>query len=487
MYAWVPMSSQSVERRPSLSSIRAVQSRLNDASDAQNADTEARADEEFTASAQQAYLESAVNEWQSPNGAPDLETDPEPHAEAAPKLSRTAIKPTTLLKSFVAVAVAVALGWFPVQRLLTTTSAEAVVNARIITIRAPIEGEVTMAQSGTDIGSPFRADQDILTIRNARADSVHLTNLQRERDQLRTNIGALEAKKNLLRSSLDELNAQQDRFRVGRIAQLEQRVREADANIASAQAVYAVASEALKRADALRKTDTASQAFLDKAQGDAHVAEQAIQAQIEHKKGILVELDAAKNGTYVGDSYNDTPQSAQRKMEVSLELSDVEARLAGTQDQLAAIDASITAEQSRQAELAKAEIHASVNGRVWEMLTAPGEHVNAGQDLMKLLDCGSAIVTASVSETAYERLSIGQQATFTPRDGGPVLHGIVVGLNGLAAVESNTAIQQSALSREPYHVSLKFPELSNNFDCRVGRSGLVKFADGGSVFAGSLY
>ncbi|WP_409562974.1 HlyD family secretion protein [Hyphomicrobium sp. MC8b] len=485
------MSSQPVERRTTFArgaKIRAVQPPPSELPSAEQTDAETLADDKFTATAQLAYLESVVNEWQAPNAAPSPAADAEPPADTPPKLSsRPAVRSMTLLKSFVAVAAAIALGWFPVQRLLATTSAEAVVNARIITIRAPIEGEVTMAQNGTDIGSPFRADQNILTIRNTRADSVHLTNLQRDRDQLRTNIGALEAKKNLLRSSLEELNAQQERFRVGRIAQLEQRVREADANIASAQAQYAVASEALKRAAALRKTDAASQAFLDKAQGEAHVTEQAIQAQIEHKKGILVELNAAKNGTYVGDSYNDTPQSAQRKMEVSLELSDVQARLDGSQIQLAAIDASIAAEQARQAELAKADIHASVNGRVWEMLTAPGEHVNAGQDLMKLLDCGSAIVTASVSETAYERLSIGQPATFTPRDGGPELHGIVVGLNGLAAVESNTAIQQSALSREPYHVSLKFPELSKSFDCRVGRSGLVKFADGGSVFAGSLY
>jgi hypothetical protein len=94
---------------------------------------------------------------------------------------------------------------------------------------------------------------------------------------------------------------------------------------------------------------------------------------------------------------------------------------------------------------------------------------------MKLLDCGSAIVTAGVSETVFERLSLGQSATFTPRDGGPELNGVVVGLNGLAAIDSNSAIRQNALSREPYHVSLKFPELSNGFECRVGRSGLVKF------------
>jgi multidrug resistance efflux pump len=447
---------------------------------------------DFTAPVQLAYLAAAVNEWQTPSAPAKPEANPQPAAEALSKAKtdishRPAIKITTILKSAVALAIAVALGWLPVQRLLATTSAEAVVNARIVTIRAPIEGEVMMSLGGTDIGSPFRADQNILTIRNPRADTAHLSNLLRERDQLKTNIAALEAKNRFLQISLEELTAQQERFRLGRIAQLDQRVREADADIASAEAQYAVASEALKRATVLRKTDAVSQAFFDKADGDARVAKQGILAQVEHKKGVLVELDAAKKGTFVGDSYNDTPQSAQRKMEVTLELSDVEARLGGSQIQLAAIQSAIMTEQERQNEMSEAQIRSTVNGRVWEMLTAPGEHVNAGQDLLKLLDCGSAIVTASVSETAYERLTIGQPATFTPRDGGPELTGIVVSLNGLAAVESNTAISQSALSREPYHVSIKFPELSKNFDCRVGRSGVVKFADGGSVFAGGVY
>jgi multidrug resistance efflux pump len=384
-------------------------------------------------------------------------------------------RPLTLLKSLIAIAIAVALGWLPVQRLLATTSSEAVVNARIVTLRAPIEGEVTMAHAGTDIGTAFNLDQSILAIDNPRADTSHLAALTQQRGQLTTSIAALEAKKRLLESNLVELSAQQERFRLGRIEQIEQRTREADADIAAAEAQYSVAADALKRAKWLKNTDAVSQAFLDKAQGDARVTEQAIRAQTERKKGILVELTAAKKGTFVGDSYNDTPQSAQHKMQISLELSDVEARLAGNRAELAATDDAIDKETKRQGELARADIRSTVNGRVWEMLTAPGEHVNIGQDLVKMIDCGSAMVTASVSATAYERLSIGQAATFTPRDGGPELKGTIVGLNGLSAVNSNTAIQASALSREPYHVTLKFPDLSKGFDCRVGRSGLVKF------------
>ncbi len=467
-------------------------SRLREVPAAQSVDSafEALQDADFTAKSQIAYLETAASQRQAPGTAkkPAHETAAEPDEQpsSSPILApRRVLRTATAVKSLLAIAAAVALGWAPVQRLLATTSAEAVVNARIVTLRAPIEGEVTMAHSGTDIGSPFRVDQNILTIRNPRADASPLTGLTRERDQLSTTIGALEAKKQILESSLQELGDQQERFRLGRIEQIEQRVREADADIASAEAQSSVTSAALQRASHLRTTDAVSQAFLDKAQGEARVAEQAVRAQNERKKGMLVELNAAKKGMFIGDSYNDTPQSAQRKMEVSIELSDVDARLAGSRAQLASLDDAIAKEKTRQSEISRADIQSTVNGRVWEMLTAPGEHVNAGQDLMKVLDCGSAIVTASVSETAYERLAVGQSATFTPRDGGPELKGTVVGLNGLGAVESNTAIQQSALSREPYHVSVKFPELSKTFDCRVGRSGLVEFDTTGPALATS--
>ena len=52
---------------------------------------------------------------------------------------------------------------------------------------------------------------------------------------------------------------------------------------------------------------------------------------------------------------------------------------------------------------------------MWEVLTAPGELVVRGQDLVRLLDCSGVVVTAAVSESVYNRLHIGQSATFRLR------------------------------------------------------------------------
>ncbi|CEJ86670.1 conserved hypothetical protein [Hyphomicrobium sp. GJ21] len=460
--------------------------RLRQTAQSQSIDSaraEEAADADFNAKMQLSFLESAIQDWKAQRATDNDKTEKTfsdaAETDAAPKSSwRTPlskIKPSTLAKSALALAVALILGWAPAVRLLATTSAEAVVNARVITLRAPIEGDVTMAATATDIGSTFRNNEEILTIRNRRADYSHLDSLRRERDQLGTAISALEAKKQLLEQNLVELSEQQENFRVGRITQLDQRIREIDADLAATEAQHDMALQTLTRASALRKTDAVSQAYLDKALQDERVTKNTIQSLTERRKGSMVELEAARKFIFIGDSYNDTPQSAQRKMEVALELADVRARLEGSKAELAVLMTRIDAETRRNEELSTASIRSTVNGRVWEILTAPGEHVNAGQDLMRLLDCGSAMVTASVSETTYQKLRIGQNATFQPRGGGKELHGRIVGLNGLAAVSSNSAIQQSMLAREPYHVTLNFPGLTEGAECQIGRSGLVKF------------
>lgn len=169
------------------------------------------------------------------------------------------------------------------------------------------------------------------------------------------------------------------------------------------------------------------------------------------------------------------PRSGHESLNASADLADVQARIAGANNEIAGLDAAIEKEEARQKRLAIAKIGAPVKGRIWEVLTSPGEHVNGGQDLLKVLECGSASVTASVSETVYQRLQVGQKATFKPRSGGPKVNGWVTALNGLASVVSNSAIAQGRLSREPYHVSLRFPDLARDNACEVGRTGLVEF------------
>ena len=456
-------------------------------------DDAASAENLFTAKMQYEHLAAAFKNWDSGSEAEDAdpETVPvtqipiEPPIEAPPAATTkqalakrgvlSAVKRSTLVKSSIALLIALVLGWMPIQRMLMTTSAEAVINARLITIRTPISGDVNALPSRLEAGAVVRAGEELLTVKNPRSDRSAVENLKRSVEQLSTNVAALQAKEAVLKRHHIALVAQNSRYQTGRVEALEKQLSEIDAQIAAAEAQHTEFEQALARGRVLVAKEIVSQSYLDKAVRDESAAAQTIIQLRARRKAAEVGLASARQGTFIMDGFNDTPQSAQRSLEVEVELADVQARLAGTAKELAAVKQDLIKEEQRDRELSAAVIRANISGRVWEVMTAPGEHVNAGQVLMRLLDCGSAIVTASVSERTFQKLTIGQNAMFRPSDGGERVRGWVVGLSGLATVTSNDAIQPKALTSEPYHVTLKFPELAQQGQCQVSRAGLVTF------------
>lgn len=127
---------------------------------------------------------------------------------------------------------------------------------------------------------------------------------------------------------------------------------------------------------------------------------------------------------------------------------------------------------------ARASLIVPENGRVWEVLTSRGEHVVPGQELLRILDCSGAVVTAAVSEATYGSLRLGGAATFQLRGDGAIHDGRIIGMHGLAAAHANLAIPQTSLAREPYHVTVDVPALAGNGDCALGRTGKVSFKTG---------
>jgi len=100
-----------------------------------------------------------------------------------------------------------------------------------------------------------------------------------------------------------------------------------------------------------------------------------------------------------------------------------------------------------------------------------------GQDLIRLLDCSGVVVTATVSESVYNRLHIGQSATFRLRGEQTTHAGQIVGLTGVASAPANLTIQPSALAKEPYRVTVKLADSGEVGQCKVGRTGRVTFGE----------
>ena len=79
-------------------------------------------------------------------------------------------------KAAIGLLILLVVGWLPMRSLLEATSTEAVVNARLVTLRAPIEGDIE-APAGINVGTEIAAGLPVLRIVNRRAERGRLDDL----------------------------------------------------------------------------------------------------------------------------------------------------------------------------------------------------------------------------------------------------------------------------------------------------------------------
>ncbi len=402
-----------------------------------------------------------------PNGAPAENPELKP---AAPKRATT----RRLVKIALGLALVMSLGWSPLRTMLATTSVEALVNARVETIRSPIEGVVESAPDATQDWSAGAAPPR-LRIVDPLADHSRLDDLRRQYETLESQAGALARQSELAAAALQTLTAQVESFRDGRIRLLDARIKAQTADLEAAAAKASQTAESKRRTDELRKSGAATAAEGDRTQYEWVAATSAESAAAQRLEETKIELDAVKRGVFIGDSYNDSPSSVQRAAELRLRVGEVDAQAAAARAQMKLLAVQIAEEEARYRERSDALVVLPAAGRVWEMLTAPGERVGKGQDLMRVLDCSHPIVSANVDENVYDRLVVGGPATFRPLPGGGKAYaGTIVNLTGAAGASGNFAIPPAAMRKSPFYVTVAVKGMSEG-GCSVGRTGTVTF------------
>ncbi len=377
------------------------------------------------------------------------------------------------LKSALGLGVLIIAGVGPVQRLLEFSSVEAVVNARLVSLRAPIDGKIE-ADVAPTIGAVAPKGGFMLRISNSRADRARLDDLQRLVDQTEGERPAIAKRLMRLKELHQEISQQVRAFQVGRIRELEERTMDLKAQAAATEAAEIEAVSTLARTKSLAESGIQTRVAVERADRDAKVAAET-QRSLHHRLfATEVELEAARHGEYVGDSYNDRPSSLQHADDLSVRIAEAEAELSSRDQRLAKLRADLDAEAVRYSELSNAVLSSPIEAMVWEVLVSPGEEVRKGQDLLRLLDCSGALVTVTVRESVFNQLRIGDQAQFRFSGQSGKYNGTIVRMSGSAAPPDNLAIQPTGLASGGYRIVVSVPDLAST-KCGVGRTGKVVF------------
>ena len=356
------------------------------------------------------------------------------------------------------------------QHVIVRVSREAVINARIVSIRAPMDGTVEGAAASP--GAAVHAGVAIGKIQDSTVDDARVFQLEGELKATERERDALSRRLVDLQRARAEATAQADAYRLGRVRQVELRIEEARANLAMAKAREAEAIDAETRGATLRAHGYMAQASYENLFHAREVAHQDSTAAQKRIDTLTVELEAARGGTYLGDNYNDVPSSVQRARELTVRIAETRATLDELQQKHETIAAQLSAERKRLEVRSAAALTVPIDGNLWTVQAAAGEYVRKGQELFTVLDCSTAVVTASVSERDYNELRLGEPVRFRVSGSGREYQGTISKL-GLTSTGRSFAISPEERSHQ---VAVQLVDLERTSDsCAVGRTGEVIF------------
>ncbi|MFA7416416.1 MAG: HlyD family efflux transporter periplasmic adaptor subunit [Rhizobium sp.] len=360
---------------------------------------------------------------------------------------------------------------------LAGTSANAFINARLSTTKAPISGHLTLEPVA--IGTRVRTDQTLGFLDDSLVDSSRLNDLLADRARAESEIARLDM---VLTATLSTISALEERARLyGR-----ERLRQMEAELAASRSVeeawraqLRLYQMMLERSSRLSATGIETTSGLEQAQSRVDVAQRELERAQAQSGAISVGLDAARRGVFLGDGYNDAPYSEQRVSELQWQEQELSANLSAQKSILEALRRRIDEERLTINRLSHASLDANVNGIFWTLRAANGETVQRGQDIYQLVDCDSTIVTLSVTEGTYNSLELGQPAQFRPTGEKTVFDGVIIRLAGSGAqnVYQNLAVGPSEEHLGRYDVALSVPGLlgDDKLRCGIGRTGRVFF------------
>ncbi|AUH65550.1 HlyD family efflux transporter periplasmic adaptor subunit [Paracoccus zhejiangensis] len=364
------------------------------------------------------------------------------------------------------VAVITAL-WIILGEQMSGASADAVVNAPVVTVRAPVAGNLQMP--ARQLGSRVSRGEVLASLQDPIVDRIRLDDLLMEarlEAAAEAQIAALLSETQSIREHLAE-QTRSDRAR--RLEELREHLSHAEARLT----ILETGGVTLENEDQQLLDAVAQDA--DRLPGEPRLDALVLDHARERVDVLRIALRAAEENVFLRDG-ND---AGQRLRELDKDIAILASHLAEAQERSAAVRERADRERIRVNGLTGGDLQAPVDGLFWEVLEADSVTVQRGDPLLRLVDCQATLVTVSVTERVYNGLTVGQAATFRLGGTSEVLDATISRLagSGAAAVYRSLAVAPSQRHLERYDVALIVPALrqAGPEGCMIGRTGRAFF------------
>jgi multidrug resistance efflux pump len=284
-------------------------------------------------------------------------------------------------------------------------STSAVVNAPLIKVNAPFNGEIVTPTKS--VGMAIQNGEQLFVLQNARSQKLDLQTKQTELNALSGEIVGME-------TQMKDLNALRTTLLNRREAQLEARtewfiprLEQAQANIERAQASLDEAKDSFDRNATLSKRGAVTQSTTNAIETEYKRATANLEEQKALYSMLEVERDTLNAENAVDLTSNGFEQIQYRLDEITVRTADISARLLERQSQRAGIKTQISSLALEAIRQENFNPTSSANGIIWEASQKSGTPVSSGERITKILDCSRRFLEVEISERHFEKVPPG--------------------------------------------------------------------------------
>lgn len=289
--------------------------------------------------------------------------------------------------------------------LTSYVATSAMVNAPLISVKAPFDGIVR--QPSEELAAVAPVDRPLFSLIAERTDRQAIIALVAERESLagkRDSLLRLEAS---LREQARELETRRSTHISELQGWLDARIESAMARESGARIQQHHAQAILERNEKLVSSGTVSTSLLDDDRAEARAAEMDIADASAVRRSIEIEKRAIDAGVALDDAAGGFTLVTNRMDEISMRLAETRQQVAEAD---ARLDALATQLKSLEDRLARFDVFEPTSGPhtvIWKSSPPKGTAVMTGDEVARVLDCSSRFIEVSVAERHFERIRTG--------------------------------------------------------------------------------
>ncbi len=360
----------------------------------------------------------------------------------------------------------------------------AVINAPILTVRAPMDGTITRATPGP--ASAIRRDEVLFDMRASRASRAEITRLEGEVLSASRHARALRDEEEHVAHIAETLHLRARTEMDSELDFLTQKLEELIAIRRLHEVQWDQAFYEQKRLADLAKRGTVPKAQGQDATFQLREAEAQLLADDARIAAMKVEIAAIESGLPSPAGTGRRDEGYDRIDDIEMALSDIRSRRKAAEGKRDAAEAQLEALREEFDGLGQFSPLASTDGVIWTASRREGASVTTGSDLFQVLDCERRFLEVVFDERAFEDLQAGSEAIVYLRGSDDPFNATVVSRHaagGGAAIPAIDAAVGAAENTNGVKVFLRLdpadigdPNVAQAF-CDVGRTAEVRIRD----------